>query len=100
MYKRQAEAVQNGLVDEIGNIEDALIYAALSIEGVNSLSEVQILEYPKPQTTMEMLLESFGQGKSVFSGTPFEGVEAAFRNWSASESGKVYARIPYEISVR
>ena len=57
-----AEAVQNGLVDEIGNIEDALIYAALSIEGVNSLSEVQILEYPKPQTTLEALLESLGAG--------------------------------------
>ena len=95
-----SDALGIGLVDEIGTIEDAISYAALSIDGVQSLSDVQIAEYPKPQTTMEMLLESFGQGESVFSGTPFEGVEAAFRNWNASESGKVYARIPYEISVR
>ena len=95
-----SDALGIGLVDEIGTIEDAISYAALSIDGVQSLSDVQIAEYPKPLTTMEMLLESFGQGESVFSGTPFEGVEAAFRNWNASESGKVYARIPYEISVR
>ena len=95
-----SDALGIGLVDEIGTIEDAISYAALSIDGVQSLNDVQIAEYPKPQTTMEMLLESFGQGESVFSGTPFEGVEAAFRNWNASESGKVYARIPYEISVR
>ena len=95
-----SDALGIGLVDEIGTIEDAISYAALSIDGVQSLSDVQIAEYPKPQTTMEMLLESFGQGENIFSGTPFEGVEAAFRNWNASESGKVYARIPYEISVR
>ena len=95
-----SDALGIGLVDEIGTIEDAISYAALSIDGVQSLNDVQIEEYPKPQTTMEMLLESFGQGESIFSGTPFEGVEAAFRNWNASESGKVYARIPYEISVR
>jgi protease-4 len=86
-----SDALGIGLVDEIGTIEDAISYAALSIDGVQSLSDVQIAEYPKPQTTMEMLLESFGQGESIFSGTPFEGVEAAFRNWNASENGKVYA---------
>ena len=96
-----AEAVENGLADEIGNIEDALNYAALSIDGVESLSQVQIVEYPKPQTTLEVLLESFGGGTpSAFAGTPFESVEAAFRNWSASESGKTYARLPYEIIIR
>ena len=96
-----AEAVQNGLADEIGNIEDALNYAALSIDGVESLSQVQIVEYPKPQTTFEVLLESFGGGTpSAFAGTPFESVETAFRDWSTSESGKTYARLPYEIIIR
>lgn len=95
-----AEAVQNGLADEIGNIEDALKYAILSI-GANSLSDVQVVEYPKLQTTLELLLESFGGSTpEVFAGTPFEGIESAFRNWNASESGKTYARMPYEITVR
>ena len=95
-----AEALEIGLVDEIGTIEDAIIYAAFCIDGVQSLSDVQIAAYPKPLTTMEMLLESFGAGESVFAGTAFEGIETAFKNWSASESGKVYARLPYEFSIR
>ena len=95
-----AEALEIGLVDEIGTIEDAITYAAFCIDGVQSLSDVQIAAYPKPLTTMEMLLESFGAGKSVFAGTAFEGIETAFKDWSSSESGKVYARMPYEFSIR
>lgn len=95
-----AEALEIGLVDEIGTIEDAITYAASCIDGVQSLSDVQIAAYPKPLTTMELLLESFGGGESVFAGTAFEGIETAFKNWSSSESGKVYARLPYEFSIR
>ena len=95
-----AEALEIGLVDEIGTIEDAITYAASCIDGVQSLNDVQIAAYPKPLTTMEMLLESFGGGESVCAGTAFEGIETAFKNWSASESGKVYARLPYEFSIR
>lgn len=94
-----AEALEIGLVDEIGTLEDALKYAAMSIEGVTSLSDVQIAAYPKPLTTLEMLLESFGGNKSVFAGTPLESIEQAFLGWDASQAGKAYARIPYEIIV-
>lgn len=95
-----AEALQIGLVDEIGTIEDAIRYAALSIDGITDVSQVQIAEYPKPLTTIEMLMESFGAGESVFAGSSLENVEKAFKGWTSSESGKVYARIPYEISIR
>ncbi len=95
-----AEAVGIGLADEIGTLEDAINYAALSIDGVSSVNDVQIAEYPKPQTTMEILLESFGGTENAFSGTPFESVADAFMDWSAAESGKVYARMPYEIYIR
>ena len=95
-----AEAEGIGLVDQIGTLTDALNYAAISIEGVDSLNDVQILEYPKPQTSVEMLLEMFGNGESVFAGTPFENVENAFRGWNESQAGKVYARMPYEITIR
>lgn len=95
-----ADALGIGLVDEIGTIEDAIRFAAFSINGTNDLKDVQIVEYPKPLTTMEMLLESFGGGENVFGGTALENVEQAFKGWDASESGKVYARLPYEISVR
>ena len=96
-----AEAEGIGLVDQIGTLTDALNYAAISIDGATSLKDVQIIEYPKPQTSVEMLLEMFGgAGESVFAGTPFENVEAAFKGWNGSQAGKVYARMPYEITIR
>lgn len=94
------DALRIGLVDEIGTLEDALNYAALSIDGVTSLEDVQIAEYPKPQSTLEALLESLGGTANVFADTPLEGVAEAFMNWESAESGKAYARIPYVISIR
>lgn len=95
-----AEALQIGLVDEIGTIEDAITYAAFCIDGVSSLDDVQVTAYPKPMTAVEELLETLLGGSTVFAGTPLENVEEAFKDWNASESGKVYARIPYEFSIR
>ena len=95
-----AEALGIGLVDEIGTIEDAIRYAVSCVDGANGMNDVQIAAYPKPLTTMDMILESFGEGKNVLAGTAFEGIENAFKDWSASESGKVYARMPYEFSIR
>ena len=96
-----AEALGIGLVDQIGTIEDAIKYAATSIEGVTSVNDVQVVAYPKPQTPIEALLESFGgQGESIFAGTPLEDVETAFSGWTEAQSGKMYARIPYEIIVK
>ena len=95
-----AEALGIGLVDEIGTIEDAINYAALCIDGVSSLDDVQVEAYPKPMTAIESLLETLMGESSIFADTPLESIEEAFRNWNASESGKVYARIPYEISIR
>ena len=96
-----AEALGIGLVDQIGTIEDAINYAATSIEGITSVNDVQVVAYPKPQTPIEALLESFGgQGESIFAGTPLEDVETAFSGWTEAQSGKMYARIPYEIIVK
>ena len=95
-----AEALGIGLVDQIGTIEDAIEYAALTIEGVTSVSDVQVVGYPKPKTALETLLESFGGENYAFTGTALESVEKAFYGWNESQAGKVYARIPYEISIR
>ncbi len=93
-----AEALEIGLVDEIGTLEDAISFAAISID--STMDDVQIAEFPKPLTTMEMLLESFGGAQNAFSGTPLENVAEAFMDWTSAETGKVYARLPYEISIR
>lgn len=95
-----AEGLEIGLVDQIGTIEDALEYAAGLIEGATGLADVQVEAYPKPLTLAESLLETLNGPTEVFAGTPLEDIEAAFRNWSEADKGKVYARMPYEISIR
>ena len=97
-----SDALGIGLVDEIGTLEDAINYAAVSIEGVTSSSDVLIQEYPAPMTTFQMLLESFSntQDQEIFSGTPFEKVEMAFRSWTSEDAGKVYARMPYIFDIK
>ena len=97
-----SDALGIGLVDEIGTLEDAINYAAVSIEGVTSSSDVLIQEYPAPMTTIQMLLESFSntQDQEIFSGTPFEKVEMAFRSWTSADAGKVYARMPYIFDIK
>ena len=95
-----AEALEIGLVDQIGTLEDAINYAAASIDGVTSLKDVRIECHPKPLTTIDLILESINGPSEVFAGTALESVENAFRGWDQSQSGKVYARIPYEITIR
>ena len=95
-----AEALQIGLVDQIGTLEDAITYAASLIEGANGLQDVRIDHLPKPLTSLEIIMESINGPTEVFAGTPLENIEAAFRNWNSTQSGKVYARIPYEIVVK
>ena len=95
------DALDKGLVDQIGGIEDA-VSCAISMTGSanTDIGSWLIEEYPKPMTTMDMLMEMLGQNASVFADTPLEAVETAFRNWDESMTGQVYARMPYEISIR
>ncbi len=93
-----AEALEIGLVDEIGTLEDAINFAALSIG--KDMKDVQLAAYPKPQTSLELLMETLGTGENAFSDTPLEDVAEAFEDWTSAESGKVYARIPYAINIQ
>ena len=97
-----AEAHGINLVDQIGTIEDAIRWAALSIDGVVAVEEVQVIGYPKPLTTLEMLVESLNAPKeqNILAGTPFRSIGEAFAGWDPSSSGKVYARMPYELIIR
>ena len=94
-----AEALGIGLVDEIGTIEDAISYAALSIDGVTGIQDVQVVGYPKPQNAMEALLESLTGESNAFAGTAFESVAEAFQEFGKQDAGKAYARIPYVITI-
>ena len=95
------DALDKGLVDRIGGLEDAVAYAISLTGSANTdISSWQIAEYPKPMTTMDMLLGMFGQEAAIFKGTPLEAVETAFRDWDENMTGQVYARMPYEIDIR
>lgn len=79
-----SQALELGLVDAIGTLDEALIHAALLIDGQKGLDNIQVVEYPKPLTTAEMLA-------SMLAGE--ELLEMA-------QSGKVYARLPYDIEIK
>ena len=101
-----AEALEIGLVDEIGTLEDAIHYAAalVSDSGSASLDGWRIEELPRPVTQMEAILESFGTTNTepdVFAGTAFEGVASAMQGFLRdSRSGNyVLARMPYALEL-
>ena len=97
-----SEALNIRLADQIGTIEDAILWAALSIDGVTSMDDVSVEGYPKPLTNLEMILQSIEKTgeQNILAGTPFKGIADAFSSWNPSQTGKVYARMPYEIVIR
>lgn len=96
-----SDALEIGLVDELGSLSDAVRYAAISAGDSNAdLSNWNIATYPKPLTSLEIMLETLTGSTDALAGTPFESVGRAFRNWDAASSGKVYARMPYVITVQ
>jgi protease-4 len=96
-----SEAVMLNLADEIGTLEDAIDWAIASIEYSSDASQIEIASYPKPMTSLEALITQMQGGQqNILSGTPFEAIGQAFGKWSISESGKAYARMPYQYVIR
>lgn len=94
-----ADALKIGLVDEIGSLYDAVSYAA-GTQGDGDLADWSITCYPKPQTLLEMIMESLSGTSSVMAGTPFAPVEKAYKDWNWNSSERIYARMPYIMDVR
>ena len=44
--------------------------------------------------------QSIAGEQNILAGTPFKGIAEAFSGWNSSQTGKVYARMPYEIVIR
>ena len=97
-----ADALEIGLVDEIGGLEAALLKAANTVDGSMGLDNFYIVSYPAAQTTWEALLAAFQSQSTpvIFAGTPLEAVEKAFRNVNTAQSGKAYARMENEYVIR
>ncbi|MBR1576697.1 MAG: signal peptide peptidase SppA [Bacteroidales bacterium] len=101
------DALSIHLVDEIGTLEDAIRWVAEA--AVDSLDEADlknwnIVAYPKPQTTLEKMMELLGSkpsGEEIFAGTPLAPAARALNEWADAlrEGGRsvMVARIPYDI---
>lgn len=79
-----------GLVDMEGGLIDAIEFAA----NAAGYDNYQIVEYPKPKTQMEILMEQLGM-ISVSKGSQFEAAYSHLKDYA----GKVYARIPYNYEI-
>ena len=95
-----AQASELGLVDAIGTIEDALIHAAMLTGNTDGFDNLQVVEYPKPLTTMDILTSLITGEKIVQIAEPLKNIYEAFCSWNESQSGKVYARLPYAIEIK
>lgn len=84
-----ADALQIGLIDEIGTLEDAISYAA-ALADLNSSDEYSVVGYPAPLTLIEQLMEQFGSSSS----------QKEISVWLNYEPGKYYARLPYNYDIR
>ena len=103
-----ADAIGIGLVDELGTLEDALKYTVSLVEPGTDLSKWRIMEYPKPQTQMEMIMEMMGKKTAakanIFKDTPLEDAAASAikwaENWKEHPDSYLFARIPYDIIIK
>lgn len=98
-----SDALEIGLVDSIGTLEDAISYAA-SIGGDVDVAAWTVSAYPKPVTMVEAIMASIGQtikpDNDVLANTPFKAVGKAFKDWSWETSEHTFARMPYEIVIK
>ena len=96
-----SDALKIGLVDEIGTLADAVRYAAIAAGDTEAdLGTWEVASYPKPMTTLDIILENLTGSSDALAGTPFESVGRAFRDWDAASTGKVYARMPYILEIK
>ena len=97
-----ADALEIGLVDEIGSLETAVAYAA-SLADFHSSDEYLVCEYPEPIPPFQQLLLQLSGDKSeptILSGTPFAGLGNAVSALKENEPGVLYARLPYALEIR
>lgn len=85
-----ADALGIGLVDEIGTLEDAILWAAAA-SGDADLANWQVAEYPRPLTEMESLMMMLGQ--------KMDGEEYVKSRVADLSKPQVIARMPYQTTI-
>lgn len=96
-----SDALEIGIVDEIGTLSDAVVYAA-SLAGFDEPSQYKIKTSPAPLGFMEQLMMSLNKDDTptILTGTPLECMTDILRSMQTDTPTEVYARIPYNIEIR
>ena len=96
------DALEIGLVDEIGTLQDAISYAA-ALADFHASDEYSVVNYPKPLTFFEEMMLSFGQTNeepTILAGTPFAAMGKALGSAVKGNPAVVYARMPYSLEIK
>lgn len=95
------DALEIGLVDEIGTLEDAIQYVA-ALADLLSSDDYGVVSYPLPPTFWEQMMAGFGQQEapSILAGTPLEGLAREAAALKAGDPAKAYARLPFSMVIR
>ncbi len=93
------QALENGLVDELGGFERA-ISMAKERAGIKEDEDVSLVTYPATKNLLEIIFEdsSFPQAKLAFDG--FDLLKSADANLPALLQGGMLAVTPYAFSIR
>ena len=96
------DALELGLVDEIGGLREAVNYAA-SLAGYVNKSDYKVKSYPLQLTRAEQFMQMFSGGKeapSILADTPFETLGKSLMELRDNQPTQVYARLPFDIDIR
>ncbi len=95
------DALEIGLVDEMGTLEDAIQYVA-ALADLHSSDDYGVVSYPLPPTFWEQMMAGFGQQEapSILAGTPLEGLAREAAALKAGDPAKAYARLPFSMVIR
>ena len=86
-----ADALEAGLVDEIGTLQDAISYAA-ALADLPSSDDYSVASYPAVPSFFEQLMSQLG-GSGM-------GEDVRLRVLKSYEPGRFYARLPYDFEIR
>jgi len=86
-----ADALEVGLVDEIGTLQDAISYAA-ALADLPSSDDYSVASYPAVPSFFEQLMSQLG-GSGM-------GEDIRLRVLKSYEPGRFYARLPYDYEIR
>ena len=90
-----SDALEIGLVDEMGTLEDALHYAATAA-GDSNLDNWNVVEYPKPLTVAEELAALFSNTEE----NDFSIYTRWYDNWKKGKVEVAFADMPYRLVIR